>query len=297
MNCPSRMSVMTRNTLMGALAAILLALSPSTALATDIRLVNYVSYTYSNNTATLSTDGVQNFDRTISPIRCAWNCGRLPRPMLLEQAGCAWPPMRCLLGPRRPDREDRLRTGAVRDAAGRNLVFLDDGDGIRGNRGQRRVRRPLLDQCASLPSTSAFRCRRTKCSRSSSTTPPSITISSPAMRRRSAISTRACTRAGTRTGYVFNVWDGAGIGINPVCRYYIPPGYGDSHFFSGSLQECTDTGTKFPWLVDESSAAFYIALPIRTRVSARVRAFPSTASGMAVPIPTIGIRRQRPSRR
>ena len=43
-------------------AVILLALSPAAALATNVRLVNYVAYTYSGNSATLSTDGVQNLD-------------------------------------------------------------------------------------------------------------------------------------------------------------------------------------------------------------------------------------------
>jgi hypothetical protein len=65
----------------------------------------------------------------------------------------------------------------------------------------------------------------------------------------------------TRTGYSFEVWDGATADAGPVCRYYIPPGYGDSHFFSASPDECAIATVKFPQLIKESDAAFYIALP------------------------------------
>jgi hypothetical protein len=68
----------------------------------------------------------------------------------------------------------------------------------------------------------------------------------------------------SRTNYVFDVWDRAGGNTNPVCRYYIPPGYGDSHFFSASPEECAIALVKFPFLVKETDAAFYIALPDTT---------------------------------
>ncbi len=64
-----------------------------------------------------------------------------------------------------------------------------------------------------------------------------------------------------RTGYQFQVWNGPGGFTQPVCRYYIPPGYGDSHFFSAAPDECAIALVKFPWLVKETDAAFYIALP------------------------------------
>jgi hypothetical protein len=64
-----------------------------------------------------------------------------------------------------------------------------------------------------------------------------------------------------RTGYDFGVWDAAGTIGSPVCRFYIPPGFGDSHFFSASPQECAQTAAKFPWLVKETNAAFYVGLP------------------------------------
>jgi hypothetical protein len=64
-----------------------------------------------------------------------------------------------------------------------------------------------------------------------------------------------------RTGYSFKAWDAGGGFTNPVCRYYIPPGFGDSHFFSAAPDECAIALVKFPQLVKETDAAFYITLP------------------------------------
>jgi hypothetical protein len=47
----------------------------------------------------------------------------------------------------------------------------------------------------------------------------------------------------------------------PVCRFYIPPAQGDSHFFSAIAQECTEVAAKFPSFVLESAAAFFVVLP------------------------------------
>ena len=53
----------------------------------------------------------------------------------------------------------------------------------------------------------------------------------------------------------------------PVCRFYIPPAHGDSHFFSASPAECATIAQKaltdpaYSGYVLESSAAFYVALP------------------------------------
>ena len=38
-------------------------------------------------------------------------------------------------------------------------------------------------------------------------------------------------RGWTRTGYSFKTYTTPEAGTSPVCRYYIPPGLGDSHFF------------------------------------------------------------------
>mgnify|MGYP003694616863 CR=1 FL=1 len=37
-----------------------------------------------------------------------------------------------------------------------------------------------------------------------------------------------------RTGYTFKVYTQPQGTANPVCRFYIPPGLGDSHFYSAS---------------------------------------------------------------
>jgi Repeat of unknown function (DUF5648) len=47
----------------------------------------------------------------------------------------------------------------------------------------------------------------------------------------------------------------------PVCRYYIPPALGDSHFMSVSADECVYVGEHYPAFVLESEAAFYAAMP------------------------------------
>ncbi len=44
----------------------------------------------------------------------------------------------------------------------------------------------------------------------------------------------------------------------PVCRYYIPPESGDSHFFSASAQECAEVAAKFPSFVRETDEAFFV---------------------------------------
>ncbi len=67
-----------------------------------------------------------------------------------------------------------------------------------------------------------------------------------------------------RTGEAFFI--GAGLntypGLNrPVCRFYIPPGVGNSHFFSASTEECEAVRKLFPGFTLETTAAFYAALP------------------------------------
>ena len=61
-----------------------------------------------------------------------------------------------------------------------------------------------------------------------------------------------------RTGYTFA---SAFTVMNPVCRFYIPPPYGDSHFFSASQVECGEVQTTFPQFVLETADAFRAAVP------------------------------------
>ena len=48
---------------------------------------------------------------------------------------------------------------------------------------------------------------------------------------------------------------------DPVCRFYLPPEAGDSHFFSASAAECADVASRFPSFIRETDTAFYVALP------------------------------------
>ena len=70
-----------------------------------------------------------------------------------------------------------------------------------------------------------------------------------------------------RTGKTFAVYASSATGMRPVCRFYIPPAKGDSHFFSASADECADvlnktqTDPAYAGYVYETSAAFHVALP------------------------------------
>ena len=80
------------------------------------------------------------------------------------------------------------------------------------------------------------------------------------------------TTGWTRTGRGFQVFAAAGesASANPVCRFYIRPQHGDSHFFSASPAECQDVLDKigvdpnFSGYVYESPNAFYARLPDTT---------------------------------
>ncbi|MCC7216073.1 MAG: hypothetical protein IT517_04820 [Burkholderiales bacterium] len=74
----------------------------------------------------------------------------------------------------------------------------------------------------------------------------------------------------TRTGLSFKVHPSAvsgGGSVSPVCRWYLPPARGDSHFFSASPAECAAIAQKMltdPWYsgyVLETAQAFFVALP------------------------------------
>ncbi len=64
-----------------------------------------------------------------------------------------------------------------------------------------------------------------------------------------------------RTGQSFLAYSQAQAAANPVCRFYLPPAYGDSHFFSASPAECAAVQERYPFFVLETPAAFYILLP------------------------------------
>ena len=72
-----------------------------------------------------------------------------------------------------------------------------------------------------------------------------------------------------RTGSAFNAFTKMQPGTVPVCRFYIPPGQGDSHFFGRDTAECNSTAEKFPSFVLEDAAFMYLALPTAGMRAAR----------------------------
>jgi YVTN family beta-propeller protein len=64
-----------------------------------------------------------------------------------------------------------------------------------------------------------------------------------------------------RTTKWFKAYPSVYPGTEPVCRFYIPPGLGDSHFFGRGVTECAETRTKFPALIEEDPAYMHIHLP------------------------------------
>jgi hypothetical protein len=68
-----------------------------------------------------------------------------------------------------------------------------------------------------------------------------------------------------RTGLRFLAYSDPNLappGTSPVCRFYILPQYGTSHFYSADPNECAQVQVKFAgqWIF-ETGTAFYIALP------------------------------------
>ena len=68
-------------------------------------------------------------------------------------------------------------------------------------------------------------------------------------------------RGWQRTGREFRTYKSAQASTSPVCRYYIPPGLGDSHFFGRGTVECTQTGQKNPSFVLEDPQFMQMFLP------------------------------------
>jgi cytochrome c553 len=64
-----------------------------------------------------------------------------------------------------------------------------------------------------------------------------------------------------RTGLSFEAFAVATVDTSPVCRFYLPPAYGDSHFYSASPIECAQTAAQYPGFAHETAAAFHVGLP------------------------------------
>lgn len=65
----------------------------------------------------------------------------------------------------------------------------------------------------------------------------------------------------TRTGKSFNGYVSAQPGSSAICRYYIPPALGDSHFFGRGTAECAATGAANPSFVLEDPSFMRMILP------------------------------------
>ena len=66
----------------------------------------------------------------------------------------------------------------------------------------------------------------------------------------------------TRTGRWFNAFTSPQAGTTPVCRFYLPPAQGDSHFYGRSPSECAATASNNPSFVLEDPAFMHVYLPV-----------------------------------
>jgi hypothetical protein len=66
----------------------------------------------------------------------------------------------------------------------------------------------------------------------------------------------------SRTGYSFDTYSSPATGTSPVCRFYIPPQLGDSHFYGRGTEECNATGQKNPTFVLEDPDFMNMFLPV-----------------------------------
>src|SRR5439155_26473716 len=90
----------------------------------------------------------------------------------------------------------------------------------------------------------------------------------PAWRNESAALASGASPGWQRTGYSIVTWTSpvaAGqtppADLTPVCRLYIPPIDGDSHFYSVSKVECAAVPAQHPEVFFETDAAFFATLP------------------------------------
>ena len=63
------------------------------------------------------------------------------------------------------------------------------------------------------------------------------------------------------TGLAFNAFPAGHAGTSPICRFYIPPALGDSHFFGRGTAECQATAQKNPSFDEESPEVMDMILP------------------------------------
>ncbi len=64
-----------------------------------------------------------------------------------------------------------------------------------------------------------------------------------------------------RTGQHFTAYPPSTLGASAVCRFYIPPALGDSHFYSASPAECAKVASAYPAFIEESADMMDVDLP------------------------------------
>jgi hypothetical protein len=264
-----RSDVRARSTrLVAALLGALFALSNAAAWATDVRLVNFASYSYMNNSADLQTDGVRNFDSSPSgPLRLELWAFSSPYASGMSGVPLASYPLSSL---NPGEATGAIDSGTVMFAtppAGVWYFSMLLTEFIGGSPGRK----------TSSPGDDGYVARYWI----NFLAPEYIGVPQPPNRVEAvefyhavldhyfvAVTAKEISDLDMglhpgwwRTGYSFFVWDAAGGRSGPVCRYYIPPGYGDSHFYSASSYECGIAPAMFPWILKESDTVFNIALP------------------------------------
>ena len=85
----------------------------------------------------------------------------------------------------------------------------------------------------------------------------------------------------TRTGQSFKVLRSAGAGTSSVCRFYVPPALGNSHFYGRGTQECDATQAANPTFVNEDPQFFHMTLPTAGTCPAGTRNVYRVFSGRA----------------
>ena len=64
-----------------------------------------------------------------------------------------------------------------------------------------------------------------------------------------------------RTGLTFRAYLPATAGASPVCRFYLPPSAGDSHFYGRGQLECAQTAQNNPGFIEETPEVMDMFLP------------------------------------
>ncbi|MFO1324162.1 MAG: choice-of-anchor D domain-containing protein [Burkholderiales bacterium] len=74
-----------------------------------------------------------------------------------------------------------------------------------------------------------------------------------------------------RTGYTFRAFASAQAGTSPICRFYVPPADGNSHFFGRGAAECKATALAHPDFVLEDPQYMHMPLPVAGACTAGTR--------------------------